>query len=355
MKSLSELKFRGVLIEDASWMTEFLNDAEAVKYWDVFPLTEHEVKEWIKKRLEEARVSSWKTIVAEFNGEAMGWVNVDPETGRCRHVAELGIFVGRKHWAKGVGSALMEEAVKLAKQLGLRRLVLCTTDGNERAIRLYKKFGFEIEAYKSEYSYVDDLWRKEYFMGLELAPCEPKISQSMLLSSREPSGFIESKKPRIDVKQLIDRDLDEINRLQNCPESTKSSNRVPPITKEETKRWYEQLKSREGRHCLACFEGSELLGYLQFRAGLLPSPSLNCDEIIVDVNRMPLEAADALVSAVKSFRNRYGYRGIFTFIPQTSTSIVRAFEKQGFKNKGALNNQYFIDGYHSNAVLYGYP
>lgn len=336
-------------------MTEFLNDAEAIRYWDVFPITEHEIKESIKKRLEEARRSSWKTIVAELDDEAMGWVSVDPETGRCRHVAELGILVGRKHWGRGVGSALMEEAIKLSKQLGCRKLVLDTTEGNERAIRLYKKLGFEIEAYKSEYTYIDGIWRKEYFMGLELAPCEPRISKSMLLPSREPTGFIESPEQDVGVRQLMDSDLDEIYRLQNCPESAKSSTKVPPITIEETKRWYERLKSREGKHCSACFEGSQLLGYLQFRAGLLPSPNLNFEEIIVDVSRRPLETAETLISAVKGFKERYGYRRIFLFIPQTSTAIVKALEEQGFTSTGALKNYYFIDEHYVDAMLYEYP
>jgi RimJ/RimL family protein N-acetyltransferase len=346
------LKFRGLLIEDADWITEAENDPEAAKYWEDFPRTEHEFRGRIKKKLEEARE---KTIVAELDGEPAGSVSVEPETGRCRHVAWLGIFVKRKHWGKGVGSALMEEAIKLARQLGCRKLMLGTTEGNERAIGLYKKFGFEIEAYLSEYSYVDGSWRKEYIMGLELAPCKPKIRQSMLPPSRQTSRFIKPTKRNINVRQLMDHDLDEVHRLQNCPESTKSSSKVPPIPKEENKRWYEGLNSREGKYCLACFEDKQLLGYLRFRAGRLPSLNLRFEEIMVDVNKKPGEAADALIEAIKGFKNRYGYRGIFAHIPQTSSAIVDSLERHSFKNAGAMKCYYFIDGHYVDAAVYGYP
>jgi putative acetyltransferase len=339
-------------MEDAGWIAEAENDEEAAKYWEAFPRTEHEFKQQINKVLKEGRE---KTIVAELDGEPVGRVDVCPETGRCRHAAELGIFVRREHWGKGVGRALMREAIKLAKKLGLRKLWLTTTEGNERAIRLYKKFGFEIEAYKSEYVYVEGSWRKEYIMGLELAPCEPKISLSMPVKSREPSGFIRPTKQKINVRQLMNRDLDEVNRLQNCVESTKSSSRVPPTSKEKTKGWYEELNSREGKYCLACFENGQLLGYLRFRAGRHPSPNLQFEEIIVDVNEKPRETSNALIKAIRDFKERYGYRRIFAAIPQTSTAIVDSLKRHGFQNSGAIECYYLIDDHYVDVEVYEYP
>jgi putative acetyltransferase len=348
-----ELKFRGLLIEDADWITETLNDPEAAKYWATIPRTEHEVRERTKKLLEEARE---KTIIAELNGEPAGSVGVEPETGRCRHVAWLGIFVRRKHWGKGVGSALMQKAINLAKQLGCRRLMLGVTEGNERAMRLYKKFGFEIEAYYEEHEYVDGSWRTEYFMGLELAPCEPKFDKSLLAPLSMPgTGFPKTQSVNINVRHLRDRDLDELHRLQNCPDSTKSTKKVPPVTREETKRWYEELKSRYGKYCLACFEDKKLLGYLRFRADCPPTPNLRFEEIIVDVNQKPQEASDALIKAIKDFKERYGYRKIFAHISETSSTIIDALERHGFKKTGAMKCYKFIDGHYIDVAIYRYP
>jgi len=233
--------------------------------------------------------------------------------------------------------------------------MLTTTEGNERAIGLYRKFGFEVEAYMSEYVWVDGSWRKEYIMGLELAPCEPKISESMLPQYRKPCSPIKPAKRDIVVRQLMDRDLDEVYRLQNCPQSTKSSCRVPPVPKEETKRWYEELKSREGKYCLACFEDERLLGYLRFRAGQPPSPCLVFEEIIVDAVRRPREVADTLIEAIKGFKERYGYRRIFAHIPQTSGAVVGKLEHYGFKKTGAMKCYAFIDRYYVDIEVYEYP
>jgi len=348
---MSSLKFRGLLMKDAGWITECWNDPEFARYWEPYPRTEHEVKEFFKKALEVYRE---KYIIAEFDGEPVGSVCLGPETGRCQHIAELGLFVKREFWGKGVGSALMREAIRLAKQLGIRKIVLDTTEGNERAIKLYKKFGFENEAYQTDRLYVDSSWGKYYFMGLQLAPCEPKISPAKTTQPLKPNASFQ-KTDNVKVRQLMDHDLEELNRLQTCSESTKSNNRVPPVTREKTRRWYEKLDSFEGNHCFACFQNGTLLGYLRFRASRPPSPNLLLKEIIVDVNRRPAEAADALIAAIKGFRERYGYHRVFAQIPQTSTIIKTTLKNHGFKNTGAIQSRYFIDGYYVDMMFYEHP
>jgi len=344
-----KLKFRNLQASDIDWLAEDANDPEAAKYAvSIYPETEHEINEYLRKELEEGKS---KNIVAELDGEPAGNVAVWTLTGRNRHIAWLGIGVRRKHWGKGVGSALMQEAVSLAKELGCRKLMLGTTEGNERAIRLYRKFGFEVEAYEDDEVYVDDSWRKNYIMGLELAPCEPKLPQPGTSGAEIPTASSVD----VQVRHFVTRDVDEINRLQNCPESTKSTDKIPPITKEESKKWYEELKTMEGKHCLACFREHRLLGYLKFRAGRLPFPSLKFEEMIVDLNEMPNEAADALLVSVKSFKERYGYRRIFAYVAETALPIVSALEHHGFKKAGAMKDYYFIDGYYVNSAVYGYP
>lgn len=348
---MSKLKLRNLLVEDAGWITECWNKPEFARYWEPYPRTEHEVKEFFKKALEVYRE---KYIVAESDGEPAGSVSLGPETGRCQHVAELGLFVRREFWGKGVGSALMREAIKLAKQLGIRKIVLDTTEGNERAIKLYKKFGFENEAYQTDRLYVDGSWRRYYFMGLQLAPCEPKIRPTTTTQPLTTNASFQ-KTDNVKVRQLMDHDLEELNRLQNCSESTKSSNKVPPVTREKTRRWYEKLDSFEGKYCFACFQNGALLGYLRFRASRPPSPNLSLEEIIVDTNLRPTETAGVLISAIKGFREKHGYHQIFVCIPHASTIIRTALENHSFKNTGAIKSRYFIDGYYVDMMFYEYP
>lgn len=146
-----------------------------------------------------------------------------------------------------------------------------------------------------------------------------------------------------------------MHRLQNCPESTKSTFRLPPITKEETKKWYEKLNSDEGKHCLACSNGGKLVGYLHFRAGRHPFPCLKTEEILVDMNQEPDKAAEALIEVLKDFKERYWYRRIFAYTPETNVPITRALVTRGFKKSGALKDYYLIDGCYVNGAVYAYP
>lgn len=347
---MANLKFRSLLMEDAGWLTEVANDHEVAKYaLDIYPKTEYEIACFLKEELEEGE---GRHVVAMLNGEPAGVVNIYPGTGRDRHIAGLGIEVRRRCWGQGVGTGLMNEAIRIAKELGCRKLFLGVFEGNERALRLYQKFGFEIEAYEEDAVYIDGCWRKGYIMGLELALCEPKFEppKTTELSVGETSGTGE-----IHLRHLMTGDLDEINRLQNCPESTKSCHRIPPTRKEETKKWYEKIKSREGKHCIACFEKNEILGYLLFRASVLPFASLRFEEIIVDVNRKPEETANTLIRAVIGFKERYGYRKIFAYAPQTSFWIINALKNNGFKKTGTSKSYYFIDNQYVNLEHYGYP
>ena len=65
--------------------------------------------------------------------------------------------------SQGIGTALMRELINLSDNiLGLRRLELFVLGDNQKAIDLYKKFGFKVEG-KQKYSalkngkYTDEL------------------------------------------------------------------------------------------------------------------------------------------------------------------------------------------------------
>ena len=61
---------------------------------------------------------------------------------RYSHVSELSITVLREYWGRGVGSHLMEMMINFAIENGIELLYLEARADNERAISLYKKFGF---------------------------------------------------------------------------------------------------------------------------------------------------------------------------------------------------------------------
>jgi RimJ/RimL family protein N-acetyltransferase len=65
-----------------------------------------------------------------------------------RHVADLGLMVAADHRRRGIGRALLEQAVAWAGEVGVRKLELHVFPHNEGAIALYESFGFRREGYR---------------------------------------------------------------------------------------------------------------------------------------------------------------------------------------------------------------
>ena len=65
-----------------------------------------------------------------------------------RHVADLGLMVAVDHRRRGIGRALLEQAVTWAEDVGVRKLELHVFQHNEGAIALYESFGFRREGYR---------------------------------------------------------------------------------------------------------------------------------------------------------------------------------------------------------------
>ena len=79
-----------------------------------------------------------------------------------RHVATLGMFVIADRRSKGIGSALMTEAIRWARSHAVLRIELTVYPHNEAAIALYRKFGFNVEGRlvrhaRKSYGYEDEI------------------------------------------------------------------------------------------------------------------------------------------------------------------------------------------------------
>lgn len=79
---------------------------------------------------------------AKEDGEIIGIAHVSRLKRRMSHRASIGVSVRRCAWHRGVGTALMEKLIAFARNNSLEQLELEVRSDNERAIRLYEKFGF---------------------------------------------------------------------------------------------------------------------------------------------------------------------------------------------------------------------
>ena len=61
---------------------------------------------------------------------------------KTRHQASVAIGLKKEYWGLGIGTALFQEIIAIAKDRGLDHLELDYIEGNDRARRLYEKMGF---------------------------------------------------------------------------------------------------------------------------------------------------------------------------------------------------------------------
>jgi RimJ/RimL family protein N-acetyltransferase len=85
-------------------------------------------------------------FVVDDDGRIVGRLSLsrDPHPS-SHHVADLGLMVAADHRRRGIGTALLDEAVRWAQTAGVRKLELHVFPWNEPALKLYESFGFERE------------------------------------------------------------------------------------------------------------------------------------------------------------------------------------------------------------------
>lgn len=107
-------------------------------------------------------------LLAFVDGAIAGHAGLHPwgRSPRRAHVRMLGMAVHSRFQGQGVGSALMEALMSLAdKWLPVTRIELTVFTDNERAINLYRKFGFVMEGTHKAYALRDGKYADVYAMA----------------------------------------------------------------------------------------------------------------------------------------------------------------------------------------------
>lgn len=121
------------------------------------------IKQWMQDR-------SMHVFVAELQGKAIGMVSVHVGEGRQKHVGDLTMAVHDAYQGQGIGKMLLLTVIDLADNwLNLLRLEMDVYVDNERALRLYKNFDFEIEGRRRGASFRNGTYIDSYIMA-RLAP-----------------------------------------------------------------------------------------------------------------------------------------------------------------------------------------
>jgi L-amino acid N-acyltransferase YncA len=115
---------------------------------DEDPKDEAEIRAWW-----ENHAGRYAVIVAERDGEIVGWASLNPYSHRCAYagVGDLSIYVARTARGTGVGKRLLAELEAVARENDFYKIVLFTFPFNEAGQRLYRRLGYrEVGVFKEQ-------------------------------------------------------------------------------------------------------------------------------------------------------------------------------------------------------------
>lgn len=85
-------------------------------------------------------------LVAEFDGRVVGFSRCEGgKLKRTAHKVEFGVCVLKEFWGYGIGQNFLKESINWADSNEIKKMNLSVIEINDKAIKLYEKYGFEVE------------------------------------------------------------------------------------------------------------------------------------------------------------------------------------------------------------------
>lgn len=165
------IDYRRATASDAEGLARLFSEPEVLAGTLQLPLPSADV--WRKRLEPQATDPSRLHVVAIADGVLIGSAGLHAVSGslRTRHVMALGIGVSRAWWGKGIAAELTRQLIDWADNwAGIVRIELGVYVDNERAIRLYERFGFVREGVQRAFALRDG----QYVDSLMMARLHPK-------------------------------------------------------------------------------------------------------------------------------------------------------------------------------------
>ena len=157
--TLTEISYRPLLASDRDAVARIFKQGIETKN-ATFETEVPSWEDWDNDHIKECR------IVAEADGEVLGWAVLSPISSRCVYqgVAEVSVYVSTDHLGKKIGSTLLEQLVKGSEKAGIWSLHAGIFPENEASIHVHEKMGFRIVGIHEKIGKMDGKWRDTVLM-----------------------------------------------------------------------------------------------------------------------------------------------------------------------------------------------
>ncbi len=137
----------------------------------VYLYTERVSKDQVGRMRKRVKDRGSLVAVAEVDGRIVGSLALERGPAeKSAHLRTLAILVIKGFRGMGAGSALMGYAVEWARANRVKKITLGVFSSNPAAVRLYEKFGFEVEGRLRNQFLIQNEFVDELLMGLQLSP-----------------------------------------------------------------------------------------------------------------------------------------------------------------------------------------
>lgn len=110
---------------------------------------------WNKAHTKECR------LIAENNGEIMGWAALSPVSSRCVYggVGEVSVYISDKSRGRGVGKLLMHHLIDESEKAGFWTIQSGIFPENTASIKLHEKMGFRYIGKRERVGKIHGVWK----------------------------------------------------------------------------------------------------------------------------------------------------------------------------------------------------
>ncbi|MEM1602193.1 MAG: GNAT family protein [Candidatus Bathyarchaeia archaeon] len=129
---------------------------------------ERELEEYKRFFREVQSNSRVDVLVAKTGGRVVGFLALWRMDDSGEQTTSIGISVHPDYWGRGIATSLIKESIRLAREKGIKRLIIETLEENSAMRHVAEKLGFKLEEVRKKKIFKDGEYHDEVVYSLRL-------------------------------------------------------------------------------------------------------------------------------------------------------------------------------------------